>query len=97
MHDSHRLLTTTEASKLINVSPRTLEGYRLRGGGPPFFRVGPRSVRYTVADLLAWALRERRLSTSEMSPGRPRSVATRSANHSLAPRSASLMGTRSAS
>lgn len=89
MHDSRDLLTTREAAKLINLSPRSLEGYRLRGGGPPFYRVGPRCVRYDVGDLLAWAKHERLFSTSEMGPVRPRSVRSRSASPSAAPRLAS--------
>lgn len=75
MHDSGDLLTTREAATLIHISPRTLEGYRLRGGGPPFYRVGKRSVRYDVGELLAWAKRQRLFSTSEIDTDRPRTVA----------------------
>ena len=89
MHDARDLLTTPEAASLISVSPRTLEGYRLRGGGPPFYRVGPRCVRYDVGDLLTWAKRQRLFSTSETDSNRPKTVPSPSARPSTASRVAS--------
>lgn len=46
-------LTTQEAAEYLKLSPRTLEGFRNRGGGPKFYRRG-RLVRYRQADLDAW-------------------------------------------
>lgn len=89
MNDSRDLLTTREAATLIHISPRTLEGYRLRGGGPPFYRVGPRCVRYDVGDLLAWAKRARLFSTSEIDVDRPRTVTAPSVRLARQPRKAS--------
>jgi hypothetical protein len=47
-------LTTKEAAKFLYLSHRTLKDWRLRGGGPSF-RKWRRSVRYTMADLIAFA------------------------------------------
>lgn len=52
-----RYLTTPEAAEFMRLSPRTLEGFRRKGGGPPFIRVGPSrnaKVVYPLVDLLAW-------------------------------------------
>ena len=57
-HDAKALLSTPEAAVLVRLSARTLKRYRAEGGGPRFLRLG-RSVRYTRADLLEWALGRR--------------------------------------
>jgi excisionase family DNA binding protein len=62
-----RLLDTQAASDLLGVEPRTLEGWRLRGGGPPYVKVG-RLVRYRRADLDRWVAERTRASTSDAPP-----------------------------
>ena len=57
-------LNTREAAAWLSLSPRTLDRYRVSGGGPAFHRFGGR-VRYRLADLEAWASSRRRLSTSD--------------------------------
>jgi hypothetical protein len=47
------LMTTRQAAAWLCVSPRTLEDWRLRGGGPTFRKLG-RSVRYAPSDLQAF-------------------------------------------
>lgn len=49
-------LNSREAARLLGLSRRTLEGWRSRGGGPPFRRFG-RAVRYARVDLEAFAQR----------------------------------------
>lgn len=49
-----RLLTTKEAAAVLGLSPRTLEGLRRRGGGPPFVVLSRNAVRYRQGDLRAW-------------------------------------------
>ena len=44
-------LATKEAAEFLSVSPRTLEDWRVRGGGPPFKRMG-RLVRYSRSELV---------------------------------------------
>jgi hypothetical protein len=58
------LLTTIQAASFLNVSPRTLEGLRHRGGGPNFRKLS-KCVRYEVADLEKWVEQSRRTSTSD--------------------------------
>jgi len=48
-----RLLTQSDAAKLLRLSERTLERLRLQGGAPPFVKAG-RSVRYRETDLERW-------------------------------------------
>ncbi len=57
-------LNTREAAAWLNLSPRTLDRYRVSGDGPVFHRFGGR-VRYQVADLETWASARRRVSTSD--------------------------------
>lgn len=59
-----RLLTTTEAADLLRVGRRTLESWRLRGGGPPYHRVGG-AVRYRLTTLEQWLAERERSSTSD--------------------------------
>ena len=59
-----RYLSTRQAAAILGLSPRTLESYRVKGGGPPFFSCCNR-IRYLRADLDAWALQGRRVSTSD--------------------------------
>ena len=47
-------LTTVEAGAFLGISPRTLEDWRLRGGGPVFRKLGRRLVRYVRDDLEAF-------------------------------------------
>ncbi len=47
------LLTEVQAADLLNLSVRTLQAWRLRGGGPCFVRLG-RAVRYRRQDLTSW-------------------------------------------
>lgn len=49
-------INTTEAARLLGVSPSTLEKWRFHKtpDSPPSVRIG-RAVRYKVDDLRAWA------------------------------------------
>jgi hypothetical protein len=49
-----RFLTNAEAAAILNLSPRTLEGLRVHGGGPRFRKFGSR-VLYAASDLDIWA------------------------------------------
>jgi Helix-turn-helix domain len=51
------LLTTTQAAAFLSVSPRTMEDWRLRGGGPPFVKLASKCVRYHPTDLSAFIAR----------------------------------------
>ena len=52
----HRLaVSTAEAASLLSLHPQHLKKLRLRGEGPPCFRIG-RRVLYLVTDLKAYLL-----------------------------------------
>ena len=44
------LLNEKEAAKLLNLSVKTLQRYRLYGGGPQFIKIN-KSVRYSVEQI----------------------------------------------
>lgn len=48
-----RLLTGPEACKLLGVSRDHLR--KLRAAGMPVHRLGPQTVRYVAAEILAWS------------------------------------------
>jgi len=57
-------LTQSQAAVHLNLSPRTLEKYRVIGCGPKFRKFGTR-VRYTLADLNEWSAARTCESTSD--------------------------------
>ena len=52
--NTERLLTRPEGAELLGVAPQTLANWASMGKGPRFGRVGSRSVRYRLSDLLAY-------------------------------------------
>lgn len=62
--DPDVLLFGAEAAYLAGLSVRTFESLRLRGGGPPYVKLG-RAVRYRRGDVLGWAANKLRRSTSD--------------------------------
>ena len=62
----NELLKEADAAHFLKMSARTLQGYRLRGGGPNFIRISHRAVRYRRKDLLQWVEDRVRTSTSDM-------------------------------
>ena len=65
LYDPDALLGESETAQLLSVSTRTLQAWRLRGGGPVFVRCG-RAVRYRRRDLTAWMDANAVSSTSEV-------------------------------
>lgn len=47
-------LTISEAAQLLRVTTLTLANWRNAGTGPPWIRLGPRTVRYRHASLVAY-------------------------------------------
>lgn len=50
-------LTAVEVANMLRMSPRTLEGLRLAGKGPPFIRIGKTGrskLLYKLQDVEAW-------------------------------------------
>jgi hypothetical protein len=48
-------LCEAEFAERFGVSRRTLQRHRITGNGPPFTRVGPRRIIYSLAAAEAWA------------------------------------------
>ncbi len=59
------LLTETEAARLLGFAPRTLQGWRSRGGAVPFVRISKGCVRYRRSDIDAWLNEQLRTSTAD--------------------------------
>ena len=58
-----------QTARLLGLSRKTLQKFRLTGEGPHFIRVSKRCIRYTLADIVAWQAARRVSSTSEPCPG----------------------------
>lgn len=63
--DGERLLDEHEAARLLGISHRTFQRWRVVGEGPPYLKVGGRLVRYQRATLMEWAMKDARTSTSQ--------------------------------
>lgn len=64
MNDRSSLLTEDEAARRLSMSVRSLQGWRVRGGGPPFLKIG-RSVRYSPSALESWVRSREQGHTAE--------------------------------
>lgn len=62
----NELLKEADAAEFLKMSVRTLQGMRLKGGGPSFVKISHRAVRYRRSDLLSWIDSKIRMSTSDM-------------------------------
>lgn len=67
--DTPLLLSEKEVAELLGFSPRTLQAWRVRGGGPEYVEVSSRCIRYRRCDLDAWIEERRRRSTSDIGSG----------------------------
>jgi len=65
-NNRRKLLGEHDAAEYLCLSVRTLQKWRVDGGGPVFVKTG-RSVRYEIADLDDWVDQRRFRSTSEVS------------------------------
>lgn len=68
-----RMVSQTEVAELLGVTERCVEGWRVRGGGPRYVRVG-RLVRYRVSDVSSWLDARTRASTSDPGPAPDRAA-----------------------
>jgi hypothetical protein len=55
-----------QEAERLNISRRTLQTWRLRGGGPPFIKVGS-AVRYDPAQVHCW-LNARTVQSTSQAP-----------------------------
>ena len=63
-NDESGFFDTRRAADYLDLSHRTLDGYRVSGAGPAFHRFGNR-VRYRRSDLDLWAAGRRATTTAE--------------------------------
>lgn len=63
----YELINEAEAAKFLNLTARTIQGYRYKGGGPRYVRISSRCVKYRRIDCREWA--EARMRTSTSDPG----------------------------
>jgi len=59
------LITEKEAAVILGYTPRALQNWRVRGGGPRYVDVSSRSIRYRRRDLFDWVKTRLRTNTSE--------------------------------
>ena len=50
----NELMTERQAADYLQITIRTTQAWRYRGGGPRFVRISSRCVRYRKPDLDAW-------------------------------------------
>ncbi len=64
-YDLESLLREDAAAQFLGFKTRTLQAWRISGGGPAYIKIYSRAVRYRKSDLIAWAESLRRVSTSD--------------------------------
>ena len=62
-----QLMTEKEAAAILCYSPRALQNWRVRGGGPRYVKVNGNSVRYQMRDLTAWIDARKQKNTAQFS------------------------------
>ncbi len=62
------LIDERAAGDFLDLTHRTLQGLRQKGGGPRFVRLSSRCVKYRRIDLNRWAEARLRSSTSDPGP-----------------------------
>ena len=65
----HSLINENESGDFLDLTPRSMQAMRQRGGGPRFIRISTRCIRYRRVDLKAWADARMRSSTSDPGKG----------------------------
>lgn len=60
-----RYIDEKQVAEYLGISPKTLQGYRVKGGGPEFMKIGHKSVRYKFSDIQQWAENRKKRNTSE--------------------------------
>ena len=63
------VLNEKETAALLRISIKSLQGWRYKGNGPKFLKLG-RCVRYRRGDLQDFVLKALRSSTSDPGPGK---------------------------
>ena len=59
------LLTEDDAARILNLTNRALQAWRVTGRGPVYLRISGRCIRYRRSDIEAWLAGCVRRSTSD--------------------------------
>ena len=59
-----QFMNTKETAEFLCISPRTLDRFRVQGGGPVYRKFGGRVV-YAIEDILKWADSRKRRNTAD--------------------------------
>ncbi|WP_084404752.1 helix-turn-helix domain-containing protein [Pseudovibrio sp. Ad13] len=62
------MITEAAAADYLGISIRTIQAWRVRGGGPSYVKMG-KSVRYRPSDIQNWIESHLTSSTSEVGAG----------------------------
>ena len=62
-------VNTAEASRITGIPVCTLHTWRSRGDGPPFLKLGRKSVRYQRRTLFEWMAARQRRNTADKGNG----------------------------
>ncbi len=68
--DSGVLLDERGLSGMLGVSVRTVQAWRVKGGGPVFVKINNRLVRYRQSDVEAWLTSLLASNTSVLGPSK---------------------------
>ena len=60
----NQLMTEKDVANLICITPRALQNWRLRGGGPEYVKIG-RSVRYQRSDVIKFIEERKRKHSAQ--------------------------------
>ncbi|MBI1328112.1 MAG: helix-turn-helix domain-containing protein [Alphaproteobacteria bacterium] len=60
-----RHIDEKRAAEYLGISYKTLQGYRVKGGGPEFVKIGKKTVRYKFSDLQKWTENKKKKNTSQ--------------------------------
>ena len=66
-----KYINDQDLSEMIGMSRNWLQIMRIRGGGPPFFKIGA-SCRYDLAEVIRWLDKRKCQSTSDLAYTRAR-------------------------
>jgi hypothetical protein len=68
-------LNQKQAAEYLGIPERSLSSSRVRGGGPPYYKIGQRVV-YDSVELDAWLATRRRISTTDRGAAPSHSAST---------------------
>ena len=63
--EDDRYIDEKAAAEFLGIAVKTLQGYRVKGGGPEFRKIGAKTVRYKFSDLKIWAESRKKKNTSQ--------------------------------